>query len=312
MRTERVEIIILNWKGLSDTSECLESLRKISYPNYHVTVLDNGSGGDEADKLEKGFSGFINLIKESKNHGFAGGNNICIRQTLSNNSPDYFLLLNNDTVVAPDFLSNLVRVMESDPLIGLAGPKVYYHGLTDCIQTAGVKLNTWTGGITPIGRGERDKGQYDSVKIVPAIMGCCMLIKTETIKKVGLLDEDYFCYHEETDYCLRASKAGYEIAYVPDAVIRHKTPVRVKPWEKIPGNSRSGALQTYYLTRNLFLLEKKNASKCQYRVFLTCFFVFRFWYMAAVCLLYYGDWSRLSSLCQGVVDGVRGKTGPRI
>jgi GT2 family glycosyltransferase len=311
MSAARVDIIILNWGGSRDTFECLESLRKVTYPNYRVTVLDNGSGGNDANDLETIFAGFINLIRESKNRGFAGGNNICIGQALTGDPPDYFLLLNNDTVVRPDFLDNLVRVIEANPLIGIAGPKVYYHGLPGRIQTAGVKMNTWTGGITPIGRGQRDKGQYDDVKMVRSVMGCCMLIKTGVISKIGLLDVDYFCYHEETDYCLRATKAGFKIAYVPDAVIWHKTPVRVKPWQSLPGDSRSGAMQTYYLTRNLFLLEKKHAGDWQYRTFLTCFFAFKLWYMVAVCVLYYGDLGRLSSLFQGVVDGLRGKTGPR-
>ena len=121
----KVSIIILNWNGLDDTIECLESLQKITYPNYEVIVVDNGSRGNDAQVLREKFGDYIELIQNDKNYGYTGGNNIGIRYALHNSSWDYFLVLNNDTVVESGFLTELVNIAESAPSSGIAGPKIH-------------------------------------------------------------------------------------------------------------------------------------------------------------------------------------------
>ena len=120
----KVAIVILNWNGLADTLECLDSLQKIVYPNYVVVVIDNGSNGNDAEIIKKKFGDFVFVIEEEKNLGFAGGCNEGIRWALHSGAK-YVLLLNNDTVVDPNFLIELVNVAQNDPQIGIVGPKVY-------------------------------------------------------------------------------------------------------------------------------------------------------------------------------------------
>ena len=127
MNYPKVSIIILNWNGLEDTIECLESLKKITHPNYEVIVVDNGSEGNDAQMLQERFGDYIHIIRNDKNYGFAGGANIGMRYVLNNSAADYVLLLNNDTVVDPEFLTELVKVAEADPAIGITGGKIYYY-----------------------------------------------------------------------------------------------------------------------------------------------------------------------------------------
>lgn len=300
----RVSIIILNWNGLEDTVECLESLRKITYPNHDVIVVDNGSKGNDAQVLEERFGDYIHLIRNDRNYGYAGGNNIAIRYVLDNSSPDYFLLLNNDTIVGPDFLGQMIEVAESDASIGIVGPKVYYHNFPTRIQGAGGRVNMRTGQASHIGIKEIDAGQYDTQQQVDYVFGCCLLITKEAIQKVGLFDESYFSYWEETDYCFRAREAGYKVVYIPEAKIWHKAPLKLKVWDRSPGGGKASGLYYYYMARNNFKFMRKYATKLQYCSFLFHFLGYHFWFMTGVCLLYHRDVGRLSGFYRGVKDGL--------
>jgi GT2 family glycosyltransferase len=139
-----VAIIILNWNGLDDTIECLESLKKIAYPNYQVIVLDNGSKGGDANILEEKYKNDIKLLRSEKNNLFAKGNNIALRYLYKSSKPEYILLLNNDTVVHPHFLNEMVEVAESDSKIGIVGSTMYFfdhHGKSDKVWFYGGRIN---------------------------------------------------------------------------------------------------------------------------------------------------------------------------
>ena len=300
----KVSIIILNWNGLKDTVECLESLKKVTYPKYEVIVVDNGSKGNDALVLQQKFSGHIHLIQNDKNYGYTGGNNIAMRYVVNHSAPDYFLLLNNDTVVAPDFLAPMVKMAESDASIGIAGPKVYYYDFPNRIQSAGAKVNMRTGQSSLIGIKQIDTGQFDMQQEIDHVSGCCLLIKKELIQRVGLLDESYFCYWDETDYCFRAREAGYRVVYIPEAKIWHKTPLKLKMWDKTPMGGKASGLPYYYMARNNFKFMRKHATKGQYGSFLLYFFGYHFWFMTAICLLYHRDVTRLVAFYRGVKDGL--------
>ena len=113
--SQKVSVIILNWNGLDDTIECLESLRRITYPSYEAVVVDNASSGDDAQVLRQKYAQYAHIIENDKNYGFAEGNNVAIRYALKHSNPNYFLLLNSDTVVAPAFLGIMVDDAEGDP-----------------------------------------------------------------------------------------------------------------------------------------------------------------------------------------------------
>ena len=213
--------IILNWNGLADTRECLRSLKSVDYSNNHVVVVDNGSEGAEAAALRAEFGDSIHLIENPTNLGFAGGANAGIRFALEN-SADYVLLLNNDTTVDPAFLSELVAKTEARSDAAALCPKAYYHDEPEVIYSTGGNVNLWTATATQVGRGQRDHGQYDRVASRDYADGVCMLVPRRALERVGLLDEEYFAYWEETDWCARAREKGLRCYFVPEAKIWHK------------------------------------------------------------------------------------------
>ncbi len=251
----KIAIIILNWNGLPDTLECLKSLQKIEYPNYAVVVIDNGSRGNDAEVIRRKFGNFVSVIQEEKNLGFAGGCNVGIRWALHSNA-NYVFLLNNDTIVDPNVLIELIKAFQNDAQIGIVGPKVYFYEQPNIIYTAGGKVNFWTGNTPLIGKCAVDHGQFDDIEEVDYVCGCALLIKEETIKQIGLLNEKYFAYYEETEWCTKARKTGFKIVYAPKAKIWHKS-----------SKTGTSELGMYYMTRNRFLFVKRNSSSFQLIVY---------------------------------------------
>lgn len=219
----KVSIIILNWNGLKDTIKCLESLKKITYLNYEVIIVDNGSKGNDVEVLSREFGDYIYIIKNDKNYGFTKGNNIGIRLAFKK-SADYILLLNNDTVVRPNFLSGLVKIAESNPRIGIVGPKIL--NFDGSLQFSCWKYHSYFNVFNEhllfnfFGNAYKHLN-IKNIREVDVVSGACMLFRKKVFDKVGLLDEKMFMYTEETDICYRAKKNGYKIIYYPDCSIIH-------------------------------------------------------------------------------------------
>jgi len=281
----------------------------MTYPRYEVVVVDNGSRGNDAQVLAEKFGGYIHLIQNDRNYGYTGGNNIGLNYALTHSRPDYFLILNNDIVVARDFLAYLVEAAESDASIGITGPKVYFYDFPDRIHCAGARIYMRQGQVACIGMKQVDRGQYDTIREVDYLAGCCLLIKKEVIAKVGLLDESYFCYWDETDFCVRAVRASYKVVYIPKARIWHKVPMKEKILAKTTTSGKTAGIPYYYTTRNSFKFMRKYATRWQYLSFLTYFFGYYLWYMVGVCLVYHRDIPRLIDFCRGVRDGLLGRRG---
>jgi len=241
----KVFIIIVNWNGNEDTIECLESLKNNDYPNYKVVIVDNGS-----DKKIEISDSEIKVIYNKENLGFSGGNNIGIKYALENNA-DYILLLNNDTIVSNDFLSKMIKFAQKNKQVGIIGPKIYFPN-SKKIWFAGGKINWLYNKGTMRGFNQIDSGQYDKPEVqnTDFITGCCALIKKEVIKKIGLMSEEYFLYYEDTDFSLKARRAGYDCVLIPSAVIWHK-------------GSKSAIAESpsyiYYHIRNGLIMAKKYA-----------------------------------------------------
>lgn len=333
----KVAIIILNWNGWEDTIECLESLYQINYPNYEIIVIDNGSNDKSIEKIKsyangeiKPESSFIDyneenkplevseykrmeiengrnkreggnnydltLIKNEKNRGFTEGNNIGIRYALNKDS-DYFLLLNNDTVVEKDFLSKLVEYGEKDKKIGILNPKIYYYdfkGRKDVINFVGEDFTLWRTGGYRYKSEEIDQGHLENPIEVNSLNGACFLIKRKIVSEIGFLDTDYFLRREETDYCYRAGNKGYKLVCVPNAKIWHK---------EFSSASQSSPLITYYSTRNNFLLVKKNGRDFDYLKFLVYFISYLLW----VKLIFYlnNEPKVVPYFFKGILDGLK-------
>ncbi|MGZ4891639.1 MAG: glycosyltransferase family 2 protein [Halobacteriota archaeon] len=288
----KVVIVIVNWNGKHLTVECLHSLLKIDYSNYEVLLVDNGSTDGSQECFRDRFPE-IELLENGENLGFAEGCNVGIRRAMECHG-DYVLLLNNDTVTHERFLSELVRVAECDSKIGFVGPKVYYynyHGRRDIIWCAGGRLNLWIGKALIIGEGEKDTGQYEDTKVVDWVPGACLLVRSDVVQRVGLLDSTYFAYSEELDWCVRGYRAGYASVFVPRAMIWH-----------IAAASSGAARYWYYLTRNHFWFMRKHASRTQYLSFLAYFFFVQFWISTTQILL--RSHHAFTCFLKGVRDGI--------
>lgn len=250
----KVCIIILNWNGLRDTVECLESIRNIVYSNYEVVVVDNASSGNDTEVLKDKFGNSIQLIENPINSGFAEGCNIGMRYALGDNyPPDYFLLLNNDTIVAPDFLTKLVEVAESDAEIGIVGPMIYFYdtkGSNNVIWSASGNVCWW---MVPfywhLGYNQTDSPEYQVVREAGFVSGAAMMLKRHVVEEISFLNSHYFFGYEEIECCLKARKMGYKIIYVPDAKIWHKERRR---YEVGYNPSLTNPALYYYLVRNNF------------------------------------------------------------
>jgi len=238
-----VSVIVLNWNGLADTLACLESLRRLDYPDYGVVVVDNGSTDGSPAAIRKRFPE-VTLIETGENLGYAGGNNVGLRHALAQGA-GYALLLNNDTEVAPDFLRRLVEAAQSDPQIGVAGPMIYYYDQPEVIWSAGGAIDWQRGKTWMVGLDERDSGQFGTVpREVDFVTGCALLVKRPVLEQAGLLDERFFVYYEEVEWCVRARRTGFKIVHVPQARIWHKIS---------PGAQADSPLVHYYMTRNRLL-----------------------------------------------------------
>jgi len=209
-------------------------------------VLENGSTDGSYEAIRHEFPE-VRLVPLARNLGYAGNNNVGLAEALSAGA-DWILLLNEDTVVAPDCLSKLIEAGEADPRIGIAGPMVYHFDAPHVIQSAGGTLDwAWSG--THIGQNELDCGQYRQVRPVDWISGCGILVRAATLREVGGLDERYFYYWEETELCLRASAHGWKVVHVPSARIWHKG---------VQIDYRPSPTVTYYSTRNRLLTLSKH------------------------------------------------------
>lgn len=255
----KVFIIILNYNGGRAVIECLQSVSQLADEkegfDLSVVVVDNGSTDGSALAVRNKFTNVV-LIENDKNLGFAAGNNVGLRYGLENGA-DWLMLLNNDTEIAKKAVVRLIEVGRKKRKAGVLSPKIYFapgyefHRQRYQKKDQG-KVIWYAGGVIDWknmlafhhGVDEVDRGQHEQMTETDFVTGCAMMIRRKVFEKIGLLDERYFLYYEDTDFCQRASQAGFKILFVPQA----------KVWHKNLGTGRMGTeLQDYYLTRNRLL-----------------------------------------------------------
>lgn len=335
MEYPKVSIIILNWNNWNDTIECIESVYQINYSNYDVILVDNGSTNDSVNQIKQHFNEIdekksntvifalnnsinmaelnlrllsppidnsngkhaIFLIETNKNFGFSEGNNIGVRFCCKKLNPDYILLLNNDVIVDPDFLNELVQAGDKIPEIGFVGPKIYYfdyNGRKDVISFAGASIDLIRGWFTIFGIDQVDKGQLDDQKIVDWLQGSCILVKKNVIKDIGILDPVYFFYWEDTDWCIKGKKNNWSSLYAPDAKIWHKG--------GMASDRNESTFQIYYFARNRIIFMRKNSEPKIYFIFLLYYFGFEFWKLCVYYIIQ-GNIGSLRTFLQATVEG---------
>ena len=238
--------VILNTNRRQDTLACLGSIADSTYPNQKTIVLDNSSTDGSVESIRSAFPQ-VRIVELVQNLGYAGNNNLGIKEALSMGA-DWIYVLNEDTILAPDCTEKLVSAADADSRTGIAGPMVYHHEEPGVIQSAGVMLNgKWRS--YHLGQNEEDHGQFPAPRPVDCVSGCAMLVRRKLIEQVGMLDERFYYYWEETEWCIRAKKNGWNILQVPEAKLWHKgVQLDYQPKPSV----------TYYDTRNWLLLLSKH------------------------------------------------------
>lgn len=249
-------IIIVNWNSYEVTANCLESLRSVSYDNFKIVVVDNGSEDQSGDRLKYDFPEIV-LLKNSENKGFTGGNNRGIQYALDSNF-EMIMLLNNDTVATPDFATILVNKLESDESIGAIQPKIMFNQERDVIWSGGSSFSKLWYLTKSEGMGEKDFGQYDEPKELPWVTGCCFLTRSSIVKEVGLLDDHFFIYYEDTDWSFRIRDRGYKLLYEPMSKIYHEVGKSNENRETF-GEGTQSAFTHYVVIRNHIFIVRKHA-----------------------------------------------------
>lgn len=268
-----ISIITINYNGLKDTCELMETL-PLDDTSIEVIVVDNASQQDEASVIEQRYPQ-VKVIRSSENLGFAGGNNLGIEASCGK----YLYFINNDTLLSlqgnavantkhgmqPE-LRYLVERLESDPQIGMVCPKIRFTWGDNLIQFAGyTPLSRVTLRNNAIGFNESDYGQYDTAHPTPYGHGAAMMVRREAIDKAGMMPTCFFLYYEELDWSMMIRRAGYTIWYEPASTIYHK---------ESQTTGQASPLRTYYITRNrLFFVQRNSPLPWRYLSYLYLIFV---------------------------------------
>jgi GT2 family glycosyltransferase len=289
-----IVIIILNWNNGHDTLKCVDACKKLSWQELHLLVVDNHSTDNSVETLRHNFPD-LEIIETGTNLGFAGGNNIGIKRALELGA-EYIWLLNNDAVPAPDALEPLVRSLLSTPAAACATSKIYYMDDPKRIWFAG---GAWSKGhlrLRQHGAGQLDSGQFDRITETSSVTGCSMLLSCEYLHHIGMLEERYFLYWEDTDWSARTREKGYTLLFVPDSHVWHKVSASI---------AQRSAQQYYYYTRNGLYFCRKHDYSCMIKLLI---------YLvtdAAVGLIR-GNPAMFQGFIRGCADFLRGRDGQQV
>ena len=238
-------IVIVNYNGEAYQNDCVRSLYAMDYKDFEIIVVDSGSGDNSIQKLKKEFPE-VHVLLQNENVGVAKGNNIGIKYSIFELKTKYTLLLNNDVEVDRGLLESLVERSSGEYV---TVPKIYYFEPNDVLWFAGGVLDWKKGSARHLGIHEIDNNQFGEEKIIDYAPTCCMLIPNRIFEKVGYIDENVFMYYDDTDLCVRFLNHGFQMVYVPKAVMWHKV-------SSSTGGEKSKTA-TYYMYRNqLYFINK--------------------------------------------------------
>lgn len=290
-----IYIILVNYNGYMDTKECLESLKKLKYGNYKIVVVDNASRDSSLELLRNNPDGYI-LIESSTNLGFAGGNNLGIEYALKAGA-QFVLLVNNDTIVDENLLSNMLQTFEKNSKVGVVGGKILLYDNKAIISHAGGYVDMFKFTTVHYGMDKSSfEGDYNIEREVGFVSGCLMLIKREVFEKVGLLPGEYFMYYEDTDFCLRVIAGGYKIYYNPKAEIFHKVSM-----------SSGGEDSPFFIkwnTRNrIIFMNKYKLKSGKLKFLLSLGYVYGTRVIRYFIYLFKGDKVRAGAIREGMAEG---------
>ncbi len=296
----RVAAVVLNWNTAEETIECVRSLEASEYSPVDTIVVDNASKNDSVGRLREEL-GDLELICNPTNLGYAGGNNVGIRRAIEIGA-DYVLIVNSDVTVAPDTIGKLVNTAGETDRIAAVGPAVFWKKTPEVLFAAYGKVDFSEAIVKLVGANSTDVARFGSEpREVDWVVGCAVLLSNEALNEVGLFDEEFFAYHEEADWCVRAKKRGFKVVFVPGAKVLHVG-------QAATGGAKYASAKRYFVGRNSVLFARKHASCLQWCKFLACFSV-------SLPLAYLRELPRGQSKgailkLQGFIDGLRGRKPP--
>ena len=315
--SKKLAIILVNWNSYELTNDTLQSLYQTSYQDYDIICVDNASTDDSLSQLKTNHANII-ILTCDQNTGFTGGNNKGMQYALDHGYA-YTLLLNNDVAVESDFLEPLVQALDANENLGAVQPLIYFHHDRTLIWNAGSRYNKWLGVTKTIGYNKKDKDQKerfrtdqnqnqgDTKDIQPIqniawITGCAFMVRTEVLKKVGLLYHPFFIYYEDVDLSFRIKNAGYDLGYVPASVIYHIAGMSHKSSKKTAEGYVSPKVHYLNARNHIWLLKKYTnllhaptviVYQSLYYLSVTAYFILR------------GRWQKIKALYKGIGEGLR-------
>lgn len=244
-------VVMLTYNNCTDTLEALDFVVQMTYPNYRVLVVDNGSSDGTPELVRSRFPG-VEVLENSRNLGFSAGNNRGIECALARGA-DFVLIINNDVIVRPSLLTMLVEAM--DPGVGATAPMILYWDDPTRIWSVGFGMHPTFLVLRGGARGQVDQGQWAAPFEVDSLLGCAMLLRGTMLEDIGLFDERFFFYYEDLDLCLRARRNGYRLLTVPAA----------RMWHKVAGSAGMGsAFRVYQMARGDIVLFRAHARGLQW------------------------------------------------
>ena len=293
-----VSIIIPTYNRKDEILDCLVSIYKLSYSNFEVIVIDNGSTDKTSDAI-KTYYPSVKLIEFAENLGAVSARNIGIE----NAKGEYLLFVDSDNILDTNVLKELVCLAETDEKIGFIGPKMFFYSDPERIWYAGAKINLLTSKTTYIGMNEIDYGQYDQVKEVEHIPNVWM-VKRGVINKIGGLDPIYIMTYGESDWAMRAIKSGFKVILCPKAKVWHNYPL---PKDQSGLRATIGfdnPYRIYYVAKNRTIFMKRFSSILNFYIFIlifnNLFLIVYFFYF-----LRYRKYILIKNYLKGYIDGLK-------
>lgn len=288
---QKLGVVLVNYNGIKYNKACIDSIRESDWKgDIQIYCVDNASKDGSPDWLRKhyGEHEWFHLIEMGKNSGFSAANNTGLHMAV-NAGCDYLMILNNDTCIERDMVRKLVERAEGKSCI--VAPKICYWDRKDIIWSAGGFLSPiiWKPGS--FGEGKRDAGDYDQEKECTCLNGCCMLFSAQTFLLAGDMNEDFFLYYEDTEYCLMAMARGIHLLYCPEAKMYHKVSAST--------GGRTSPDCAYYISRNWPMCMKKRMKKIRFALFIIYFLINR-----AACFCVWGMQGR-KDLVKAGFRGIR-------
>lgn len=299
----KIIIILVNWNGKKDTLECLDSLQKVEYPNFLTIVVDNGSVDDSLAAIRAAHP-LVPILETGANLGFAGGNNVGIEWALRHHA-EWILLLNNDTTVAPDFLNAFLVAAKEEPKAKILGAKILRYSQPTLIDHLGGRWNPDLAEFESLESGQTDHS-YCNMQAVDYVCGAALLMHRSVPEKIGFLEPKFFLFWEETDFCYRARRAGFEVWTAPEAKI----------WHKVSSSFTGGKPHMHYFwwRSRLLWLERNCPAKEKKRIYRKIIIpeiwkVFRHYLIKSIFRSDPQKLRRYKAGCAGIIDYLRGRFG---